>query len=157
MERRLYICRPHPVIFSLPIKIIYTNMVDLCSHRHSMILKQAILMYMILNGLGGLTGCGVHGYSLSFISNRSIQYSCLILNKTFLLQLQMLLFLCFDVSVCYSWAVEEKWMTTSSMSWLVTVSYAFNTLFSNFFYYFCTQHTYLYMLCIVAVVDCIHI
>ena len=53
--------------------------VALWLHRHSVGFKTStILVYMILNGKGCLTGCGLHGYSrVPVLFNWSIQYRLL--------------------------------------------------------------------------------
>ena len=73
-----------------------------------MILKSTILVYMILNCKGSLTGCGLHGYSLvSILFYRSIQYSCLFLYKNFLLLLA-----CFVLLLLY--IIVQQWRRTPS-------------------------------------------
>ena len=48
--------------------------------------SSTILMYMVINGDGGLTGCGLHGCSLvSVLCNKSVQYNWLFLNEAALL------------------------------------------------------------------------
>ena len=83
-ETRLY--RPQPVRCPLPFIIIYTNIVLVLKSQSASCATtetSTILVYMILNGKGRLTGCGPHGYSLLFpgIFNMSIQYSWLFMNK----------------------------------------------------------------------------
>ena len=78
-----------------------------------------ILVCMILNGKGCLTGCDLHGYSLtSALFNMSIQYSCCLKIKHFC-SISSVFFISFVVSVYYSLAVAEKKRTTSSVSRLV--------------------------------------
>ena len=67
---------------------------------------------MILNGKGCLTGCGPHGYSL--VSMLFLTGQSSIPGFPFLLVSSVCLFVRFVASVYYSWAVEEKWRTTSS-------------------------------------------
>ena len=80
-------------------------------HRHSVILKttdfktSTILVCMILNGKGSPTGCGLH-----FFFNRSIQYSWLFSNKTFLLMCKLC---CHAVANALS-----RWVQSSNLSWL---------------------------------------
>ena len=66
---------------------------------------------MILNGKGGITGCGLHEYNfVSVLFNRSIQYSWLYLNKSFLHLFS---------SVFVRLFVLLSRMTTSRVRWFV--------------------------------------
>ena len=70
-----------------------------------------IYIYISLSGKGVLT--------FPFFFNWSIQYCCLFLYKTFFscFKFFWLLLFCAVVSVYSSLAVEDKWWTTSSVSW----------------------------------------
>ena len=72
-------------------------------------------MYAILNGKGGLTGSGQHVYSLAFV----------------------LMVCCFCISQL---TVEEKWRTTSSVSWLVEGLLDIKTLCLTCLLLLCTTH-----------------
>ena len=67
-ETKLHPCRPQPVRHPLPFIIIHTNVVLVLKSRIACATTQknpsTILVYMILNGKGCLTGCGLYGYTL---------------------------------------------------------------------------------------------
>ena len=77
----------------LPFKIMYANIVALWLHRHSVILNSTVLVYMIINGKGSPTGCGLHGYGLV-----SILYTYI--GDIFALVSSVFQFVCFAVPIC---------------------------------------------------------
>ena len=63
---------------TLSFKTMYNTVVLVLNH--GVPVQPRILVYMILNGKGSLTGYGLHGDSLA-----SVFFSCFFLNETFLL------------------------------------------------------------------------
>ena len=109
---------------------------------------------MILNGKGGLIGCGLHGHSLDSVVffNMQSNNSGLFSIKHFCL-CQVFLFVCLVVSVHHSWAVEER-RTIQVLDGWRRVSYTLK-FFLNFLL-LAVHYTCQYMLCAVAIVDCTH-
>ena len=107
------------------------------------------------------TGCGLHGIVLSpFFFNRSIQYSRLFKIKLFFCLFQV--FVCLFVCLFCCFCIGEQWRRSGGLCqvWMIGGgSPRHLNNFSNFLllYCCCTLHTYQYMLCIVAIVDCTHV
>ena len=73
-----------------------------------------ILVYIILNGKEGLTGCGLHEYSHVSVLFKHV--NSIIAVSLFLKHFCSCFKCVFFLSLLDSLAVEEMWMTTSSVS-----------------------------------------
>ena len=117
----------------------------LCDFRASI-----ILVYMILNGKGDLTDCGLHKYSLvavHFLTGLSNITGCIsaFVSRTF-----------FVVSIHQVCSGREK-LTTSSVSRLVEGLLDIYTFSNLFILLLAIHYTSQYTLCIVAIVDYLYI